>query len=42
MEQLEMLKEIGFRSVDVFVRYHLWCMIGGKKTDEGFQWTCRL
>ena len=31
MEQLEMLKSIGFSGVDVFVRYHLWCMIGGKR-----------
>jgi hypothetical protein len=26
------LKEIGFINVDVFLKHHLWCAIGGQKT----------
>ncbi len=29
--QLKWLEEIGFKNVDLFVKYHLWCMIGGQK-----------
>lgn len=29
--QLAWLKEIGFVGVDAFVKYHLWCMMGGRK-----------
>jgi hypothetical protein len=25
------LTEIGFTQVDLFVKYHLWCIIGGQK-----------
>jgi trans-aconitate methyltransferase len=31
LEQIAMLERAGFSGVDVFVKYHLWCMIGGKK-----------
>jgi tRNA (cmo5U34)-methyltransferase len=29
--QMKWLKEIGFVNVDVFIKYHLWCAIGGQK-----------
>ena len=29
--QLEMLKTAGFSGVDVFLKYHLWCAIGGRR-----------
>lgn len=29
--QLDWLKEIGFSETDLFSKYHLWCLIGGKK-----------
>ncbi len=29
--QLEYLKRAGFRNIDLFVKFHLWCVIGGKK-----------
>lgn len=31
VEQLGWLNHIGYQSVDLFVKYHLWCIIGGKK-----------
>ena len=31
LDQLHWLSEIGFVQVDLFVKYHLWCTIGGKK-----------
>ncbi|WP_105614814.1 class I SAM-dependent methyltransferase [Vallitalea okinawensis] len=31
VDQLTWLRESGFKSVDVFVKYHLWCIIGGQK-----------
>jgi ubiquinone/menaquinone biosynthesis C-methylase UbiE len=31
VEQVRWLKEIGFVEVDVFVKYRLWCSIGGRK-----------
>ena len=31
-EQVCWLKEIGFVGADVFIKYYLWCMIGGQKT----------
>jgi tRNA (cmo5U34)-methyltransferase len=31
VDQVQWLKEIGFDSVDLFVKYHLWCVIGGRK-----------
>jgi SAM-dependent methyltransferase len=34
LEQLQWLKEIGFTGVDVFVKYHLWSIIGGRKPDS--------
>ncbi len=27
-----MVEEIGFINVDVFLKHHLWCAIGGQKT----------
>jgi len=32
IEQLDWLKEIGFRETDIFSKHFLWCLIGGKKT----------
>lgn len=32
--QLDWLKEIGFSETDIFSKYLLWCMIGGKKTPQ--------
>ena len=34
VNQLEWLKEIGFIHVDVFLKHHLWCAIGGQKKIE--------
>lgn len=31
VDQLNWLHDIGFKSVDLFVKYHLWCIIGGRK-----------
>jgi len=31
LDQLHWLQEIGFTDVDLFVKYHLWCVIGGRK-----------
>jgi tRNA (cmo5U34)-methyltransferase len=31
LEQLNWLSEVGFKNQDVFVKYHLWTMIGGQK-----------
>ena len=31
--QVEWLEEIGFAKADVFVKYHLWCLIGGQKVE---------
>ncbi len=31
LAQLDWLKDIGFSNVDLFVKYHLWCVIGGRK-----------
>ena len=31
LEQMQWLREIGFEDVDLFVKYHLWCVIGGRK-----------
>ncbi|WP_432662839.1 methyltransferase [Wukongibacter baidiensis] len=31
IDQLGWLKQAGFKSVDLFVKYHLWCIIGGQK-----------
>lgn len=31
MVQLAWLRESGFTNVDVFIKYHLWCAIGGQK-----------
>jgi SAM-dependent methyltransferase len=30
-DQLDWLREIGYANVDVYVKYHLWCVIGGQK-----------
>lgn len=32
--QLDWLNEIGFSKTDIFSKYLLWCMIGGKKAPE--------
>jgi len=29
--QMQWLKAVGFANVDVFVKYHLWCAVGGQK-----------
>ena len=34
MTQLAWLRESGFVNVDVFVKYHLWCAIGGQKAGS--------
>lgn len=31
ISQVNWLREIGFSKVDVFIKYHLWCAIGGRK-----------
>jgi tRNA (cmo5U34)-methyltransferase len=31
LEQMQWLREIGFTDVDLFVKYHLWCVVGGRK-----------
>jgi len=31
LDQVRWLNEIGFSQVDIFVKYHLWCSIGGRK-----------
>ncbi len=31
LDQIKWLQEAGFKNVDVFVKYHLWCLIGGSK-----------
>ncbi len=29
--QMDWLKEIGFSNVDIFIKYYLWCAVGGQK-----------
>jgi hypothetical protein len=31
LKQLRWLKKIGFNQVDIFLKYHLWALIGGEK-----------
>jgi ubiquinone/menaquinone biosynthesis C-methylase UbiE len=31
--QMQWLKSAGFANVDVFVKYHLWCAVGGQKLE---------
>ncbi len=31
IDQMRWLKDTGFAGVDIFVKYHLWCVIGGRK-----------
>ena len=31
VDQVSWLKDIGYANADVFVKYHLWCMVGGRK-----------
>jgi hypothetical protein len=31
--QMQWLKAAGFANVDVFVKYHLWCAVGGQKLE---------
>lgn len=31
LEQMEWLREIGYVNVDLFIKYHLWSVIGGQK-----------
>ena len=31
VDQVEWLNKIGYKNPDVFVKYHLWCIIGGQK-----------
>jgi tRNA (cmo5U34)-methyltransferase len=30
-DQMQWLEEIGFRDVDLYTKYHLWCTIGGRR-----------
>lgn len=32
--QVDWLHEIGFAEADVYIKYHLWCAIGGRKPQE--------
>ena len=34
LHQVEWLKDSGFCQVDLFVKYHLWCLIGGQKPES--------
>lgn len=34
LQQIDWLKEIGFANVDLFIKYHLWCVIGGQKPSS--------
>ncbi|MCP4130079.1 MAG: hypothetical protein GY754_03580 [bacterium] len=29
--QLDYLRNAGFENIDLYVKYHLWCIIGGQK-----------
>jgi SAM-dependent methyltransferase len=31
LDQVRWLEEIGFREPDLYIKYYLWCVIGGKK-----------
>jgi ubiquinone/menaquinone biosynthesis C-methylase UbiE len=31
--QIDWLKDIGFINADLFIKYHLWCVIGGRKAS---------
>ncbi|MEI7832085.1 MAG: methyltransferase [bacterium] len=33
IDQIQWLREIGFTDADLFVKYHLWCLIGGQKHE---------
>jgi tRNA (cmo5U34)-methyltransferase len=33
--QVDWLHEIGFADADVYIKYHLWCAIGGRKPPSG-------
>jgi cupin superfamily acireductone dioxygenase involved in methionine salvage len=35
LEQLDWISEAGFKNQDVFVKYHLWTMIGGQHPVSG-------
>ena len=35
LHQVEWFKKCGFCQVDLFVKYHLWCLIGGQKPVSG-------
>ncbi len=35
LDQVRWLQEIGFANADLFVKYHLWCLIGGRKPTAG-------
>jgi hypothetical protein len=35
VSQVNWLQEIGFSSADLFIKYHLWCAIGGRKPLAG-------
>ena len=35
LEQLHCLRDLGYAGVDLFVKYHLWCLIGGQKPEVG-------
>jgi hypothetical protein len=31
VNQVDWLHEIGFTEADVYIKYHLWCAVGGRK-----------
>lgn len=34
VNQVDWLHEIGFDDADVYIKYHLWCAVGGRKPQE--------
>jgi tRNA (cmo5U34)-methyltransferase len=34
VDQVQWLKDIGYEAVDIFVKYHLWCVVGGRKPQQ--------
>ncbi len=33
IDQINWLNEIGYKNVDLFIKHHLWCVIGGQKLN---------
>lgn len=34
MDQVDWLKAIGYENVDIFIKHHLWCLVGGRKPGK--------